>query len=320
MKAHKLLFLSLLISLAACNGDIFVDDYMPKEHDEITLSETDSSKEINFKSDNWALIKIFSETFEFHTIDAYTMDGKLAYLPFEEKVLGTVHIKNDYVDVQVERKSGNNLKVILNKNLMNENVKIQIVVGNSFKYETIEVQLAPTQKYRIDSVVYDWDQFETYEGNLIEVMSLIVDNQHAASPLTIGFFPYRRSIREVTFDDPTALWKEELFTNLLGTPLPEITIPDVVDGKPVLRDTKVVFGIKEQHLNPNLNKELSVDVTIDGFDKRKVIVYNVLRSYSVPYKIYMSNPRTGKELTFSGKLYSKKPIDYLILKRRVDEN
>ena len=54
----------MLISLAGCNGDIFVDDYMPKEHDEITISETNNSKEINFKSDNWGLINIFSETFE----------------------------------------------------------------------------------------------------------------------------------------------------------------------------------------------------------------------------------------------------------------
>ena len=151
----------MLISFAGCNGDIFIDDYMPKEHDDITISETNNSKEINFKSDNWGLINIFSETFELYTIDAYTIDGKLANLPFEEKVLGTVHIKNDYVDVQVERKSGNKLKVILNENLMDENVKLQILVGNNFKYEKIEVQLAPTQKYQIDSIVYDFDKFET---------------------------------------------------------------------------------------------------------------------------------------------------------------
>lgn len=309
----------MLISLAGCNGDIFIDDYTSKEHDEITISETNNSKEINFKSDNWGLINIFSETFELYTIDAYTIDGKLAYLPFEEKELGTVHIKNDYVDVQVERKSGNKLKVILNENLMNENVKIQILVGNNFKYEKIEVQLAPTQKYQIDSIVYDFDKFETDEGRLNEMQELIVDN-NASSPLTVGFLPYRLSTHEIFFYDSKTVWKEELFTNLLGIPLPVITIPDIADGKPVLRDTKVAFGIKEQHLAVDLDKELCVDVTIDAFDKRKVIVFNVMRSYSVPYKIYISNSRSGKELTFSGKLNSSEPIDYYIFKRVLDEN
>ena len=319
----------MLISLAGCNGDIFIDDYMPKEHDGITISETNNSKEINFKSDNWALISIFSETFELYTIDAYTIDaytidaytidGKPASLPFEEKELGTVHIKNDYIDVQVEKKSGNKLKVILNENLMNENVRMFVEVGNSFKHEKIEVQLAPTQKYQIDSIVYDFDKFETDEGRLEEMQDIIIDN-NASSPLTISVLPYSKSSHEILFYNSTTVWKEEFFTNLLGIPLPEITIPDVADGKPVLRDTKIAFGIQEQHLAVDLDKELSVNVTIDGFDKRKVIVFNVMRSYSLPYKIYISNPRTGKKLTFSGKLFSSEPIDYFIFKQVLNEN
>lgn len=309
----------MLISLAGCNGDIFIEDYMPKEHYDITISETNNSKEINFKSDSWALISIFTETFDLYTIDAYTIDGKPANLPFEERELGTVHFKNDYIDVQIEKKSGKKLKVILNENLTNENFRMFIAVGNSFKHEKIEVQLAPTQKYQIDSVVYDFDKFEMDEGRLEEMQDIIIYNIDS-SPLTISVLPYSKSSHEILFYNSTTVWKEELFTNLLGTPLPEITIPDVADGKPVLRDTKIAFGIQEQHLAVDLDKELSVDVTIDGFDKRKVIVFNVMRSYSVPYKIYISNPRTGKKLTFSGKLDSSEPIDYYIFKRVLDEN
>ncbi|MDD2476613.1 MAG: hypothetical protein PHI32_11965, partial [Dysgonamonadaceae bacterium] len=185
--------------------------------------------------------------------------------------------------------------------------------------EKIEVQLAPTQKYQIDSIVYDFDKFETDEGRLKEMQELIIDND-ASSPLTVCFLPYRLSTHEIFFYDSKTVWEEKLFTLLLGTPLPEITIPDVADGKPVLRDTKIAFGIEKQHLAVDLDKELCVDVTIDAFDKRKVIVFNVMRSYSVPYKIYISNPRTGKELTFSGKLNSSEPIDYYIIKRVLDEN
>lgn len=315
----RVLCLSMLISLAGCNGDVFIDDYMSKGDDEITISETNNSKEINFKSDNWGLIDIVCETSDQYTINAYNIDGELTYLPFEEKELGTVHLKNDYMDVQVEKKGGNKLKVILNENLINENVRMLIEVGNSFKYEKIEVQLAPTQKYQIDSVVYDFDKFETDVSRLEKMQNIIIEN-NASSPLTFSVFPYNKSSHEILFYNSTTVWREELFTNLLGIPLPEITIPDVADGKPVLRDTKIAFGIQEQHLAVDLDKEFSVDVTIDGFDKIKVVVFNVMRSYSVPYKIYISNPRTGKKITSSGKLYSSEPMDYYILKQVLDEN
>ena len=319
MKVNRILCLSILIFLAGCNGDIFVDDYMPKGYDETTISETNNSAEINFKSDNWGLIKIACETYNQYTINAYTIDGELTYLPFEEKELGTIHVKNNYLDVQVEKKNGDKLKVILNENLMNENVRMLIEVGNSFKYEQIEVQLAPTQKYQIDSIVYDFDKFETNENGLKEMEVLTISNK-SSSPLTVSFFPYRKSTHEISFYDSSTVWEDELFTNLLGTPLPEIIIPDVADGKPVLRDSKAPFGIKEQQLDVDLDKELSVDVTIGGHDKRKVIVYNLMRYYSVPYIIYLSNPRTGKELTFSGKLSSSEPIDYFVLKEALNEN
>lgn len=315
----RVLCLSMLISLAGCNGDVFIDDYMSKGDDEITISETNNSKEINFKSDNWGLIGIVCETSDQYTINAYNIDGELTYLPFKEKELGTVHLKNDYMDVQVEKKGGNKLKVILNENLINENVRMLIEVGNSFKYEKIEVQLAPTQKYQIDSVVYDFDKFETDVSRLEKMQNIIIEN-NASSPLTFSVFPYNKSSHEILFYNSTTVWREELFPNLLGIPLPEITIPDVADGKPVLRDTKIAFGIQEQHLAVDLDKEFSVDVTIDGFDKIKVVVFNVMRSYSVPYKIYISNPRTGKKITSSGKLYSSEPMDYYILKQVLDEN
>lgn len=315
----RVLCLSMLISFAGCNGDVFIDDYMSKGDDEITISETNNSKEINFKSDNWGLIGIVCETSDQYTINAYNIDGELTYLPFKEKELGTVHLKNDYMDVQVEKKGGNKLKVILNENLINENVRMLIEVGNSFKYEKIEVQLAPTQKYQIDSVVYDFDKFETDVSRLEKMQNIIIEN-NASSPLTFSVFPYNKSSHEILFYNSTTVWREELFTNLLGIPLPEITIPDVADGKPVLRDTKIAFGIQEQHLAVDLDKEFSVDVTIDGFDKIKVVVFNVMRSYSVPYKIYISNPRTGKKITSSGKLYSSEPMDYYILKQVLDEN
>ena len=71
---------------------------------------------------------------------------------------------------------------------------------------------------------------------------------------------------------------KEIFSRLLGIPLPEIIIPDIVDSKPVINETKVTFGIRDQQLKTDLDKELTVDVTIDGFDNRKIKIFNELRN------------------------------------------
>lgn len=319
VKSHKILRLSILIFLAGCNGDIFIDEYMPKGQNEITLTETENSKEIKFKSDNWSLNSVMCETNESYTTTVYTIDGKETYLPFGENELGTIHYTSDYMDVRVEKKSSNKIKVILTENLMNENVRILIGVGNGFKYDNIEVLLAPTQKYQIESVVYDFNKFETYRERLKEMHAIHIGNS-SSFPISKPFYPFRESTHDINFTSPSVPWDEDIFSKLLGIPLPEITIPDVVDGKPVLLDTKVAFGIREQQLDTNLDRELTVDVTIDAFDNRVVIVYNVMKSYSVPYKVYLSNHRTGKRLTFAGTLNIEEPIDYFIRKKIVDEN
>ncbi|HLV41968.1 MAG TPA: hypothetical protein VKY37_06805, partial [Brumimicrobium sp.] len=124
--------------------------------------------------------------------NAYTLDGELTHLPFDEKELGTVHYTSDYIDFYVEKVSGNKLKVTLNENLHNENTELMIIVGNEYKQEYISMLLAPTTKYQIDSVVYDWDKFEIHDG-LKEMENLIVNNQQSSSPITIRFYPFKKS-------------------------------------------------------------------------------------------------------------------------------
>ena len=319
IRTHNLFFLITLISFTGCNGDVFVDDFLPGGHEEITISETDNIKEIDFKSDNWNLYTVVCEM-DYLIANAYTLDGELTHLPFDEKELGTVHYTSDYIDFYVEKVSGNKLKVTLNENLHNENAELLIIVGNEYKEEYIKMVLAPTSKYQIDSVVYDWGKFEIYEGNLKEMENLIVYNKFSSSPVTIKVYPFRKSTHEISFYDPSLTWDKEVFSRLFGIPLPEIIIPDIVDSKPVLNETKVTFGIRNQQLKTDLDKELFVDVTIDGFDNRNIRVFNQLRKYTVPYSIYLSNAKTGKHRIFRGVLHSEEPIDYLILKQVLDEN
>ncbi|WP_286832869.1 MULTISPECIES: hypothetical protein [unclassified Proteiniphilum] len=315
---HKSLFLSILIFISGCNSDIFVEDFLPGEQMDVVLSETDNRKEINFKSDNWRLIDIVSFMDAPFTTRAYTLDGEPVSFPFGEKEPATVYCLSDFIDFRVEKRGGNKLQLTLNENLMNEDVTMLIKVGNDYKEQQIKLLLAPTSKYQIDSVVYDWEKFEINEGALNEMESLVVDNKNSSSPVTLTCYPFKKSTRKILFYNPAGYWDEQKFRRLLGATLPEIAIPDLVDSKPVLHNTKASFGIMEQELEAPLDKKLSVEVTVDAYDKRKILIFNEVERYSVPYKVYISNPKTGKKRFFTGELTSSRPTDYFILKTKVE--
>ncbi|TGY08378.1 hypothetical protein [Bacteroides acidifaciens] len=101
--------------------------------------------------------------------------------------------------------------------------------------------------------------------------------------------------------------------------LPAIVIPDIINQeKPVLGNTKIPFGIKQQYIAADVDKDKAVEVKIDAHDKRKVVVYNYLERYEVPLKVYASNPITGGKREFSAFLYSQSYINYLIFKEKME--
>ena len=101
--------------------------------------------------------------------------------------------------------------------------------------------------------------------------------------------------------------------------LPEIVIPDIINQeKPVLGNTKIPFGIKQQYIAADVDKDKAVEVKIDAHDKRKVVIYNYLERYEVPLKVYASNPITGGKREFSAFLYSQSYINYLIFKEKME--
>ena len=160
--------------------------------------------------------------------------------------------------------------------------------------------------------------FEEYQGNLLVVESYVIKN-NGDTPVKTFVYPYINSVRTISFYNPNVVWNENTFENYLGTTLPLIPIPDIIDNKPIIANTKVAFGIRDQKLETDLDKNLAVEVTISSGERREVIVYNLVERYTVPYRVYISNPRTGKKLEFGGTLTSTKPINYYILKRVVPQ-
>lgn len=318
------LYLVLLFLLTGCNNDVFIENFLPEKPKEITLSESEPAKEMDFKAKNWRLFSVMTQAEDgsFHDVsaNAYTLEGKPRHMPLDEEQTGIVSYADDFIDFKVEKRSATNLKFVLNENLMNENSEFYIAVGNNYKTEVIKLSLTPTNKYRIDSVVYDWSKFKIHDGVIEETESFVINNEQSAVAVTTTVYPFKKAKRKVLFYNATRYqWNEEMFKKLLGIPLPQITLPDIADSNPVLLDTKVPFGIEEQQIEiTSVNKELAKDITIDAHDKRQISVLIDIQKYSVPYKVYISNPGTGKKRVFSGELMSSCPTnDYFILKKEM---
>ena len=147
---------------------------------------------------------------------------------------------------------------------------------------------------------------------------MTVNNSNSEEPVTLNFYPFKNSLRKIQFypDD------YESFNNMdkiLGENLAEIPIPDIVDGKPVMGNTKVKFGLLEQSFwTGRLDKDFMVSTTVQPGEIKNIEVYNDIEEFHVNYKVHASNPDTGEECVFTGRLNSKDPFDYLVIFPKLD--
>ena len=187
-------------------------------------------------------------------------------------------------------------------------------MGNSYEEKTIPVRVASGTKYRVDSVAYDWSRFFTYDYKAEWVYSIIVDNTQATDTTWAHIRPYEKAVRRVRFSIQGEVMGKDYYTTILGAPLPEVPIPDVVDGKPLLRDTRVTFDPDEQDLPVDLDKNFTVLVPVPGGKKMEVGAYVSVEYYDVPFVIHCSHPYSGRTRTFSGTLSSDRPYDYFYIR------
>lgn len=193
--------------------------------------------------------------------------------------------------------------------------EIRICVGNDYESETVAVTFAPTEKYRVDSVVYRWDEFESWDNSIELQDAFTIDNTASSEPASVVVSPFRNAKRTVRFwPDDFNDRREEIF----GVPLPEIVIPDMADGAPVVAESSARFARNDQQLPLSFPDDEQVTVTAKPHERLNVEVYLSLEQFRVPYTVYASGP-AGRQRTFTGTLHSSLPYDYLILKPKTDE-
>lgn len=323
MKAtQKLLYIICCIGVwfivTGCNSDIFVDAFL-RENLSISLSETENNIQVQFEASNWNILSVEGVRSDV-VVTASDMEGRRKDFPFGGGATGVVHYGNEFLDFRIEKPNGRELTLTFSENLYDQEVDLWIIVGNKLDEKLINVSLQPTQKYQIDSVSYQWDQFSMHTNLLELVSSVVIDNSNSSTSTTYLAYPYKYIPRRIRFDNLNNLDNITQINHYLGIPRSQILIPDVIDGTPGLYGREVEFGVKMQTLDTDLDKDYFEEVTIAAGEKRKIETFVCIEYYEVPYQVYLKQGATGKKRTLSGIVKSYRPFDYLIVRKKLSEN
>ena len=227
----------------------------------------------------------------------------------------------DYYDFNIEKRDSLTLDLVLNENLYNDSLVVAVEVGNQFERKTIDVAFAPSGKYQIDSVSYQWNAFIVADSASRYSHAYILDNTQSSKPTTQWIHPYSNysAQRKVNFYSD-GYWNFDLFERYFGTPLPRIRIPDLVGGQLNLGKTEVEFGIQSHQLESGLDTNVKEEITVNAGEHRRTEIYYIREIYNGPYRVYASNPSTGKKQVFSGEISSERIIGYKIISYNIKED
>ena len=307
----------MLLALAGsgCNGDVFIDEFMPGEPPSVSIGRAGETVTVPFEADNWGIYNLGSIYSSFR-VGVTDLEGNALYLPLEEGQTGIVIVRiiDDFLDLEAVKRNGREVELTLRENLYDAPVELDLEVGNMYETKTIPLRVAPGSKYRVDSVAYDWSQFFTYDYKAEWVYSIRVDNTMGTDTIWPSIRPYEGVVRSVRFSIPGTVMPADYCTTILGNPLPEVLIPDVEDGQPVLRDTRAFFWLTDQDLPSDLDETFAARVPVPGGKYMEVGVYVTVENYTVPFTLHCSNPDNGRTRTFSGTLTSDRPYDYFYIR------
>lgn len=313
----KYLFRYTLLPCAAallavgCNDEVFVDAFLP-ESPEIVVERSGEASTLRFKASNWDVLSVMGPMSPLYG-DIYDASGRL--VARGQSLCGegllTMVYDDGLLDFRIERSDYRELSVVLGENLRERPYVVHIAVGNEYETGSVTATLAPSGKYRVDSVAYDWNAFFFTDNTARTKEAFTIDNTESDQPVTMYVSPYRNEYRTVRF------WPESYGDHreeILGLPLPEVRIPDTEEGRPVFGDASARFVENEQRMPLSFSDEEQAAVTVPAGQRLRIEVLLVCEEFRVPYTLYVSHPVTGRRRTFAGTLFSSVPYHYYIFK------
>ena len=301
----------------SCNNDLFIDEFLAQDVSQ-TVSCGDSAV-VHFDASNWDVLSVGDNLLGApFNVKSYDSEGNLISEHTHSGYPGMARIvgEDEYNYLEIERVSGRELKFRPLEMMHDGPFDLDVVVGNEHEQRTLKFTINPSPKYQVDSIAYDWNSFNTYDYELKVVSSIEIDNG-GSSPMTYYSYPYKNGVKR-TFE---FYWNPPINQLTRINQDERLTVPDVENGKPVLRDTQIPIGENGKNIELPLDSfdpNLCVPVVIDPHDKRYVVTYHEMENYTVSCTLYMSHPISHRKNVYKGTLSSARPYGHLILK--LEEN
>lgn len=299
-----------------CNGDVFIDEFLPDDL-QVTIEGNGGSVSIPFDAGNWDLNGVASVADGYMFSRIFDLEGNELGHDFGFDGLGELRYETTLLDFSVRRPSDDLLEITLYENMYEEPFSVMVMVGNDYETRKIETVLMPSSRYQVDSIVYDMERFAYHDYFVEEMESFVMENS-GDSPVSVIVYPYRKASRKVEFVPD--LYDPDDF-RIFGGTVPQVPVPDCLEGKPYIGDTEAEFRPRRQHLPLGEDmKNISEEVTVDADQSKRIRVFVDIEEYSVPYTLYLSNPGTGRTRTYTGTLTSDRPYGYFIIKSDLESD
>ena len=129
----------LSLSVAGCNGDVFIDDYLPDPPASIA-GQSGETSEIRFEASNWDILGVGGLSGR-----TYDLDGNLLSVgPLGGEGLLCMEYDDGLVSFRIERGDYRTLKIVFEENMGSGPFRFTLTVGNLCESDSIDVTFNPT--------------------------------------------------------------------------------------------------------------------------------------------------------------------------------
>lgn len=307
--------------LHGCNSEVFISDFAPSVS-EVRLSEKDSVSEIGFDASNWDVKSVFfideDGIYQGVNGDIYGHDGNLvyqdSYLYTDGLELVKLVVSHPDIKLTIERKDATHLVFSKPGNTDYETKRIYLNIGNMYNSKQISVDIEPSSRYNLDSIVYTVSSYSVMDSMIQkrDVYGCINPTEHVS---TFDVYPYKNFKIEYSFVNEhewgTVLTEAQL--KIFGKDAPMVPVPVISQGSPVMSTVTLPLSAAVQNLPlPDEMLEIKETVSVSPNKQRTCRITCWYKYYGVWFNIYASHPVTGEKRILKGVLGIFYPQSYEI--------
>ena len=217
------------------------------------------------------------------------------------------------IDFTIERVHPKEVKITVGENALSAPFQFQLRASNEYEWQEIRVEISPTDRYVMDSIIYSLDAYSYDPENKIEKKEGVSFHNLTDGSSTYTLFPFESFYHFMRFksDVPEAF-------QLLGEAGLTVEIPSMKDGYLGMNGKRAPF-ISAQQMLPCSSTEQEEDI----IPPRTARIYTLWMVYDwleTRYTLYVSHPKTKKQRIVSGTLHSEMPVKYYITHKDIPFN